>query len=160
ASASVSPKTVEALFGTKAALLKTVVDFAIRGDLLDLSVNQRERAAAIDVADNATAMLDLHSSHVRTIQARTARIAWSVEVDALRAEALAHEHVVLPPLVVLLRLRALARRHPRFLLRTRDLVLAPPAADAIEEAHCAKCPTSSGRSGTIAAWTLTGRASF
>src|SRR3954469_1753781 len=82
ASASVSPKTVEALFGTKAALLKTVVDFAIRGDLLDLTVNQRERAAAIEAAENATSMLDLHASHVRTIQARTARIAWSVEVAA------------------------------------------------------------------------------
>src|SRR4051812_22209221 len=82
ASASVSPKTVEALFGTKAALLKTVVDFAIRGDLLDLTVNQRERAAAIEAAENATAMLDLHASHVRTIQARTARIARAVEVAA------------------------------------------------------------------------------
>ncbi|MFL6016691.1 MAG: TetR/AcrR family transcriptional regulator [Gaiellaceae bacterium] len=82
ASASVSPKTVEALFGTKAALLKTVVDFAIRGDLLDVTVNQRERAAAIDAAADATSMLDLHASHVRAIQARTARIAWSVEVAA------------------------------------------------------------------------------
>jgi AcrR family transcriptional regulator len=82
ARASVSPKTVEALFGTKAALLKTVVDFAIRGDLLDLTVNQRERAAAIEAAENATSMLDIHASHVRTIHARTARIAWSVEVAA------------------------------------------------------------------------------
>src|SRR3954462_3407468 len=82
ASASVSPKTIEALFGTKAALLKTVVDYAIRGDLLDRTVNQRERAAAIDAAADATSMLDLHASHVRTIQARTARIAWSVEVAA------------------------------------------------------------------------------
>src|SRR3982751_5032291 len=82
ASASVSPKTVEALFGTKATLLKTVVDFAIRGDLLNLTVNQRDRAAAIDAAVDATSMLDLHASHVRTIQARTARIAWSVEVAA------------------------------------------------------------------------------
>jgi AcrR family transcriptional regulator len=82
ASASVSPKTVEALFGTKAVLLKTVVDFAIRGDLLDLTVNQRERVAAMDAAADATSMLDLHASHVRTIQARTARIAWAVEVAA------------------------------------------------------------------------------
>src|SRR3954452_10958367 len=78
ASASVSPKTVEALFGTKAVLLKTVVDFAIRGDLLDLTVNQRERVAAMDAAADATSMLDLHASHVRTIHARTARVAWSV----------------------------------------------------------------------------------
>jgi len=81
-SASVSPKTVEALFGTKATLLKTVVDYSIRGDLLDLSVNQRDRAAAIDAAGDAASMLDLHASHVRTIQARTARVAWSVEVAA------------------------------------------------------------------------------
>jgi AcrR family transcriptional regulator len=82
ASASVSPKTIEALFGTKAALLKAVVDYAIRGDLRDLTVNQRERAAAIDAAADATSMLDLHASHVCTIQARTARVAWSVEVAA------------------------------------------------------------------------------
>src|SRR5205085_11980791 len=82
ASAAVSPKTIEALFGTKAALLKTVVDYAIRGDLLDLTMNQRERAAAIDAAGDAGTMLDLHAAHVRTIQARTARVAWSVEVAA------------------------------------------------------------------------------
>ena len=81
-SAAVSPKTIEALFGTKAALLKTVVDYAIRGDLLDLTMNQRERAAAIDAAGDAGTMLDLHAAHVRTIQARTARVAWSVEVAA------------------------------------------------------------------------------
>src|SRR5436305_1148141 len=81
-SASVSPKTVEALFGTKAALLKTVVDYAIRGDLLDLTMNQRERAAAIDATADAASMLDLHAAHVRTIQSRTARLAWSVEVAA------------------------------------------------------------------------------
>jgi AcrR family transcriptional regulator len=82
ASASVSPKTIEALFGTKAALLKTVVDYAIRGDLRDLTINQRERAAAIEAARDASSMLDLHASHVRTIQTRTARVAWSVEVAA------------------------------------------------------------------------------
>jgi len=79
------------------------------------------------------------------------RLGIALEVDALRAEATAEERVVLPPLVVLLRRVALGRSHPRFLLRARDLVLAPPAADAIEEAHDGKCLTSAGRSGTIAA---------
>jgi AcrR family transcriptional regulator len=81
-SASVSPKTVEAVFGTKAALLKTVVDYSIRGDLVDLTVNEREAVAAMEAARAAGSMLDLHASHVRTIQVRTARIAWSVEVAA------------------------------------------------------------------------------
>src|SRR2546421_8190835 len=34
------------------------------------------------MAGDAASMLDLHASHVRTIQARTARLAWSVEVAA------------------------------------------------------------------------------
>src|SRR3954465_9291236 len=46
--AGVSPKTVEALFGTKAALLRAVVDYAIRGDLLDIPITQREGATRIE----------------------------------------------------------------------------------------------------------------
>jgi AcrR family transcriptional regulator len=77
--AGVSPKTVEALFGTKAALLRAVVDYAVRGDLLDIPITEREGGARIEAAPTAAAMLDLHASHVRTIVERTARVAWSVE---------------------------------------------------------------------------------
>jgi AcrR family transcriptional regulator len=77
--AGVSPKTVEALFGTKSVLLRAVVDYAIRGDLLDIPVTQREGGAKIEAAPTAAAMLDLHASHVRSIVERTARVAWSVE---------------------------------------------------------------------------------
>ncbi|HEX4525652.1 MAG TPA: helix-turn-helix domain-containing protein [Gaiellaceae bacterium] len=77
--AGVSPKTVEALFGTKAVLLRTVVDYSIRGDLFDIPVTQREGGARIEAAPTAAAMLDLHASHVRSIVERTAGIAWSVE---------------------------------------------------------------------------------
>jgi AcrR family transcriptional regulator len=79
AAAGVSPKTVEALFGTKAVLLRAVVDYAIRGDLLDIPVTQREGGARIEAASSASAMLDLHASHVRRIVERTAGVAWSVE---------------------------------------------------------------------------------
>jgi AcrR family transcriptional regulator len=77
--AGVSPKTVEALFGTKAALLRAVVDYSIRGDLLDIPVTEREGGTRIEAAPTAAAMLDLHASHVRTIVERTAGVAWSVE---------------------------------------------------------------------------------
>jgi AcrR family transcriptional regulator len=77
--AGVSPKTVEALFGTKAALLRAVVDYAIRGDLLDIPVSEREGGTRIEAARTATELLDLHASHVSSIVERTARVAWSVE---------------------------------------------------------------------------------
>lgn len=79
ATAGVSPKTVEALFGTKAALLRAVVDYAIRGDLLDIPIAQREGGMRIEAAPTAAAMLDLHASHVRSIVERTAGVAWTVE---------------------------------------------------------------------------------
>ena len=77
--AGVSPKTVEALFGTKAVLLRAAVDYAIRGDLLDIPITQREGGTRIEAARTAAGMLDLHASHVRTIVERTAGVAWSVE---------------------------------------------------------------------------------
>ncbi len=79
ADARVSQKTVEAHFGTKSALLRSVVDYAIRGDTLDIPINDRESAKHIDAATSAGAMLDLHSSHVRSIVERTAGVAWVVE---------------------------------------------------------------------------------
>ncbi len=80
--AAVSQKTVEALFGTKAALLQAAVEYAIRGDLDPLPMPQRETVARIERAASAAAMLDLHASHVRRINERSARIAWVVEQAA------------------------------------------------------------------------------
>ena len=78
-SADVSPKTVEALFGTKAALLKLAVDYAIRGDLDPQPMPQRSTIAHIEAAPDAPTMLKLHAVHLRTINQRSARIAWTVE---------------------------------------------------------------------------------
>ncbi len=80
--AGVSPKTVEALFGTKATLLQAAVDYAIRGDVNPLPMPQRESVARIERAPTAATMLDLHAAHLRTINERSARIAWVVEQAA------------------------------------------------------------------------------
>ena len=80
--AGVSPKTVEALFGTKAALLRAAVTYAIRGDVDPQPMPQRERVARIERTPSAAAMLDLHSAHLRTINDRSAQIAWVVEQAA------------------------------------------------------------------------------
>ncbi len=92
--AGVSQKTVEALFGTKAALLHAAVEYAIRGDIDPLPMPQRETVARIERAASAVEMLDLHAAHLRSVNGRSARIAWVVEqaaaddplVEALWAE--------------------------------------------------------------------------
>lgn len=86
--ASVSPKTIEALFSTKAVLLATVVDYAIRGDASDVPIAQRELASALAAAPTAQAMLELHAAMTSSINRRSAQIAWVVE-----AAAPADEHV-------------------------------------------------------------------
>src|SRR5947208_17076282 len=48
--AGVSPKTVEADFGTKAALLEAAVAYAIRGDLDPRPVAEREAIAQVEQA--------------------------------------------------------------------------------------------------------------
>jgi AcrR family transcriptional regulator len=80
--AGVSQKTVEALFGTKAALLKAAVDYAIRGDLDPRPVAQREAIAQIEQAPDAATMLELHAAHVRRVHERSAAIARAVEQAA------------------------------------------------------------------------------
>jgi len=80
--AGVSPKTVEAQFGTKAALLSAVVDFAIRGDLEELPMTERGLGQAVEQAPDAAAMLERHAEHAVSIDARSARIAWTVEAAA------------------------------------------------------------------------------
>jgi len=77
--ADVSPKTVEALFGTKAGLLRAAVDFAIRGDIGTTPVAERESFRRVRAAPTAARMLDLHAAHLRQITPRSAAIAWVVE---------------------------------------------------------------------------------
>jgi AcrR family transcriptional regulator len=89
AAAGVSQKTVEALFGTKAALLRAAVDYAIRGDVEATPIEQRESVARMEAAPDAGTMLELHASHLRTINERSARLAWAVEHAAAADSAVA-----------------------------------------------------------------------
>ena len=77
--AGVSHKTIEAVFGTKAAILQATVDYAIRGDVDPRAMPQREAVARMEAARDAAAMLDLHAAHLRAINERSARLAWAVE---------------------------------------------------------------------------------
>jgi AcrR family transcriptional regulator len=80
--AEVSPKTVEADFGTKAALLEAAVAYAIRGDLDPRPVAQREAITQVEQAPDAATMLRLHAAHLRRVHERSARIALAVEQAA------------------------------------------------------------------------------
>jgi AcrR family transcriptional regulator len=80
--AHVSLKTVEAVFGTKAALLQATVDYAIRGDAEPLPMPQRKAVARMEGASSASAMLELHATHLRRVNERSAQIAWVVEQAA------------------------------------------------------------------------------
>jgi len=82
ADAAVSPKTIQALFGTKAALLAAAVDYAIAGDVAEMPINARESARSVESAPDAATMLDRHASHVAAINARSAGLAWVVESAA------------------------------------------------------------------------------
>ena len=82
ADASVSPKTIEATFGTKAALLAAVVDYAIRGDIDPTPMENRAAVQAERNAPDAATMLDLHAHRSAAIATRAARIAWVVETAA------------------------------------------------------------------------------
>jgi AcrR family transcriptional regulator len=80
--ASVSVKTVEALYRTKAELLKEAVDYAIAGDVEPIPVLGRESVAAMQAAPDAAAMLGLHARHARTVNGRAAQLFWVVEQAA------------------------------------------------------------------------------
>jgi len=82
ADAAVSPKTIQALFGTKAALLAAAVDYAIAGDVAEVPIVARESARSVESAPDAATMLDRHASHVAAINARSAGLAWVVESAA------------------------------------------------------------------------------
>jgi AcrR family transcriptional regulator len=79
ADAAVSPKTVQALFGTKAALLAAAVDYAIAGDLAEVPIIARESARSVESAPDAATMLDRHAGHVVAINTRSAGLARVVE---------------------------------------------------------------------------------
>lgn len=87
--ARVSQKLVEAVFGTKAALLQAAVDFAIRGDVEPLPMPERDSVQAMEAAPDAAEMLRLHARHLRLINARSARIAAVVEHAAPADRAVA-----------------------------------------------------------------------
>jgi AcrR family transcriptional regulator len=80
--AGVSPKTVEALFATKGALLGAVVDYAIRGDAGDVPIVRRPAGLAVADAPDAATLLDRHAAMVVAINARSARLAWAVDAAA------------------------------------------------------------------------------
>src|ERR671932_435906 len=82
ADAGVSPKTIEATFGTKAKLLAAVVDYAIRGDVDPTPMVDRAAVHAERDAPDAATMLDLHARRSAGIVARSAHIAWVVESAA------------------------------------------------------------------------------
>jgi len=86
ADAAVSPKTIQALFGTKAALLAAAVDYAIAGDVAAVPVIARESARSVESAPDAATMLDRHASHVAAINARSAGLAWVVESAAASSQ--------------------------------------------------------------------------
>ncbi|MHB8658945.1 MAG: TetR family transcriptional regulator [Solirubrobacteraceae bacterium] len=82
ADAEVSPKTIEALFATKAALLGAVVDYALRGDASDVPMLSREATETVQSAADAATMLDRHVAYALPITARSARVAAVIESAA------------------------------------------------------------------------------
>ncbi len=87
--ASVSVKTVEALYRTKAELLKETVDYAIAGDVEPIPVLGRESVAAMQAAPDAAAMLGLHARQVRAVNGRAAQLFWVVEQAAAAHQEIA-----------------------------------------------------------------------
>lgn len=80
--AGVSVKTVEALYRSKAELLKQAIDYSIAGDVRPIPVLGRASVATIQAAPDAPAMLDLHARHARAISQRAAPILWVAEQAA------------------------------------------------------------------------------
>jgi AcrR family transcriptional regulator len=88
--AGVSIKTIEARFRTKAALLGSVVDFAIRGDASSVPIIERETVAAMKGASDAGSFLKLHARLVRGVHERSAGVQAAVE-NAAATEAAAQD---------------------------------------------------------------------
>jgi AcrR family transcriptional regulator len=101
-SAGVSPKTVEALFATKPALLEATLLAALVGDTADTDTAYRgilrpeavvelggEALRAIEAAPDAATMLEVHSALLSEINARAARLCWALETAVPSDERLA-----------------------------------------------------------------------
>jgi AcrR family transcriptional regulator len=100
--AGVSPKTVEALFATKPALLEATLVVAFGGDAAS-NVNDNvailrpeavlemrgEAAREMEDAQDAATMMELSSALSREINARAAQICWAVETAVTSDERLA-----------------------------------------------------------------------
>jgi AcrR family transcriptional regulator len=80
--AGVSQSTVEALFHTKAVLLRAAVDYAIRGDIDPLPIRGREISNQMEAAPDAVSMLELHAGHLRAVHSGSAHLAFVVEQAA------------------------------------------------------------------------------
>ena len=101
-SAGVSPKTVEALFATKPALLEATLLAALGGgaantDTGDLAILRPEvvlelrgeAAREIEGAPDAATMLEMQSALAFEVNARAGRICWAVETAVASDERLA-----------------------------------------------------------------------
>lgn len=77
--ARVSHQTVEAMFGTKAALLQAAVEYSIRGDVSPVPMRLRDVVAEMERTREAATMLDLHARQVRSVSERSAWLARAVE---------------------------------------------------------------------------------
>jgi AcrR family transcriptional regulator len=99
-SAGVSPKTVEALFATKPALLEATLLGALRRDPAETDTRDLARPEAvlelrgkdrreIERAPDAATMLELHAALACEINTRVARICWAVETAVSSDERLA-----------------------------------------------------------------------
>jgi AcrR family transcriptional regulator len=98
--AGVSPKTVEALFATKPALLEATLLGALRGEPEDTDTAglarpeavlelRGEARWAIEGAPDAATMLELHAALACEINGRIARICWAVDTADSSDERLA-----------------------------------------------------------------------
>jgi AcrR family transcriptional regulator len=100
ARAGVSPKTIEALFATKPALLEATLLAVMRGDGANTDPGDVVRPEAlvelhpevtrdIEAAPDAATMLERHAAAVSEINARSARIHWAFETGVSSDERLA-----------------------------------------------------------------------
>jgi AcrR family transcriptional regulator len=100
--AGVSPKTVEALFATKPALLEATLLAAFGGDAANTETGdvaifrpeavvemRAEAARELEAAPDAGTMLELLSAVTSEINARAARLGWAVETAVASDERLA-----------------------------------------------------------------------
>jgi AcrR family transcriptional regulator len=101
-SAGVSPKTVEALFATKPALLEATLLAAFDVDAENADAGDRtvlrpeavvelraEAVKEIETAPDAASVLELHSALVADVSARVARLCWALETAVPSDERLA-----------------------------------------------------------------------